>query len=178
MTPAGYLKLGDHELGEGCAARCVVKVTHKAKAKVDKKPADGKSDAITTAKGREPADIDIELTWKVNPFDDSDVAADLEIRDVIADISPRGKKSGKPQEIVYRGSEIHDVTAMVIEEIEGPLDTPGSNQVSAKIKGASWNKQKSTGASTAKAVDPSKWHDAPPKNPAKAKSYDTVTVKP
>lgn len=139
IIPAGYAKIGDFEFGEECKARCVVVVKIKGKGKIDKKASDGKSDAITTFKGREPADVSIELSW-----DTRDDDADTAIEDALRELAPRGPNGGKAFDFVSRRSDVHDVSKIVVEEIEGPNDTPGTTQSTAKISAASWAKQKNS----------------------------------
>ena len=141
--PRGYLQLGTHEFGPGApsdAARCVVTLKPKSKGKVDKKNAQGKDDAKTTWQGKDPADLEIEISWNSN-----DTAADAAIEDRLSDLNPRGPNGGKTLMIAARRLRIHAIDTIIIEEMDGPEDKPGTSLVSCKIKAASISKSAQAG---------------------------------
>lgn len=146
--PAGYLKIGDFEFGEDVACRCVVKITAKPKVKLDKKAVDGKSDGTTTNKGKDPCDLDVELTWN-GARDDVDAA----IEEALYQLSPRGPNSGTPQKVSYKRQRVHGVDSVIVEELDGPHDTPGDDKCTAKIKLVSWTKPAAAGQGAGKTPD-------------------------
>lgn len=149
--PKGYVKIGPHELGVGCKALCVVKVTAKAKAKTDKKVSDGDDDATTVFKGKEPADFDLELSW--NGDDD---AADKAIEDILVQLSTRGANAGKSWTFDFRRARVYAAAAIVVDDVEGPNDVPGTSKCTAKLACSSWAKQQGKGKGKT-TTDPSKW---------------------
>lgn len=144
--PPGYLKLGDTvEFGEDVPARCVVKITKlQGKVKLDTKAVDGKSDGTTTNKGRMPGDLEVSLEWR---SDDDDV--DAAVEEALYQISPRGPNSGQPFKVAFKRSRILGADSVTVEELDGPIDTPGSTLSTAKLKLVTWVKPAQTGQGAA-----------------------------
>jgi hypothetical protein len=166
--PRGYLQLGTHEFGPGApsaAARCVVTIKPKAKGKVDEKAAQGKDDAKTTWQGKEPADLEITIQWNTR-----DAEADQAIEDRLADLNPRGPNGGLTLTIAARRLRIHAVDTVIIKEMDGPEDKPGTTLVDCKITCASISAQAQAGQSgqgDAKTpTDPQKGDGTPTQDPS------------
>lgn len=147
--PAGYIKIGPVEFGDDVPARCVVVVKCKSKRKVDKKAVDGKSDGTTTDKGREPADIEIDLSWNAYATNPDGSSVNAAVEEALYQIGPRGPNGGIPQQAAFKRSRVHGVDAIEVEELDGPNDVPGTDLVTAKLKGASWSKPAQTGPGAA-----------------------------
>jgi hypothetical protein len=141
--PAGYLRLGPYELGDvgavpGVSGRCLVTIKAKSKGKVDNKESDGKSDAVSTWKGASPCDLDIDISWNNRPGIEADSLNDASIEGILAVLSPRGPSPGQPWECAFNRANAHGVSQIVIEELDGPTDEPGTSLVKAKLKASSW----------------------------------------
>lgn len=160
ILPAGYLQIGPYEFGDGVPARCVVVVKPKSDSKIDKKEADGKSGAVTTWKGAKPSEWEVELTWN-----GSDLDADAAIEEILYQLSPVGPNQGKPWQFATKRARIHGTDNVIVENVDGPNDKPGSDQVDAKLKLTSWKKPAATASGQGKATtdtDPSKWKGGDP----------------
>jgi hypothetical protein len=168
--PAGYCKIGPQEFGDDVPARCVVTVEVKSKVKLDKKAVDGKSDGTTTNKGREPADVDIKLTWNRAALNPDGSSVDAAVEEALYQISPRGPNTGQPLDVGFKRSRVHGVDSMIVEEVDGPKDEPGTDLTTATIKGASWAKPSQAGQGAAKTPDDAQGADGTAAN-------KTITVK-
>ncbi len=158
--PKGYVQIGDFELGVGTVNRCVVVIKPKSDSKVDKKEADGKKGAVTTWKGAKPSQWDLELTWNVRDGIVEDEENDTRIEDILAELSPVGPNPGKPRQFASRRARIHATENVIVENIDGPDDKPGTSEVTAKLKLSSWTKPEATAAGQGDAktdTDPQKW---------------------
>jgi hypothetical protein len=159
VLPRGYLQIGGFEFGPGAqgpTARCVVKLKPKSSGKVDKKPAQGSDDAKTTWQGRLPADLEYEFSWNAQDAD-----ADAAIEEALYQIGPRGPNKGQTQTISGGRLRVHATDQVIVDELEGPDDVPGTSLVTAKLKLSSISKQaqtKQTGTGDATTpTDPKKW---------------------
>lgn len=163
--PAGYIRFGEHELGPTCAARCLVVLKPKSAGKVDKKESDGKSDAVTTWKGAKPAEWEATVTWNNRSGILEDEENDARIEEILYQLSPRGPNPGQAWEFASKRSRIHGTQQAGIEEVEGPEDKPGSSEVSAKIKFASWSAPNKTAQGQGKADTADKADNSQPRDP-------------
>jgi hypothetical protein len=140
--PRGYVQIGAYEFGVGAVgptSQCVVTIKPTSKGKVDEKNAQGKDDAKTTWQGKEPADLEIEIQWN-SARDDVDQA----IEEQLFQLSPRGPNGGQTQTIAGRRLRVHATTTILVKEMEGPEDKPGTTLVSCKMKVASISAQAQT----------------------------------
>lgn len=160
ILPANYLQIGPYELGTGTDAKCIVIAKPKSDSKVDKKEADGKNGAVTTWKGAKPSQWEIDLSWNR-----SDVAADAAIEEILYQVSPVGPNPGKPWTWSSRRARIHGTDTVIVENVDGPDDEPGTDLVKAKLKATSWKKSTATTQGQGKADtddDPAGEKDDPP----------------
>lgn len=161
--PVNYVQIGDFELGDGTPARCVLTIKPKSDSKVDKKEADGKSGAVTTWKGAKPVDWEVEIAW----IRRNELAHET-IVEILYQVSPSGPNPGKPQQFSHRYARIHGTDNVIVENVDGPNDKPGSDEVTAKLKLTSWKKPAATatGQGAAKTdTDPTKWTGGDPHGP-------------
>ena len=160
VMPAGYLQLGEFELGVGTSALCVVTLKPKSGSKIDKKEADGKKGAATTYKGAKPADWECDLVWNNRPGIDDD--NDAAIEEILYQLSPNGPNPGKAYDFAAKRARVHGTSQAVIEDVEGPEDAPGTSEVKAKIKFTAWTKPDATTQGQGDATTPTKadkWPD-------------------
>lgn len=144
--PAGYIKIGAQEFGDDVPARCVVTIKKLvSKVKLDKKAVDGKSDGTTTNKGRDPADVEVSLVWNSSNAD-----VDAAVEEALYQLSPRGPNSGQPMDVAFKRSRVAGVDKVIVEEVEGPIDTAGDDKSTATIKCASWTKPAPAGQGASK----------------------------
>lgn len=161
MSASGSVKFGSEVQFPTNAGNCIVVVKFTSKGKVDKKEADGKDDAHTTWKGRAPAEIEINLSWKeIEP-------TDQEVCDALYQISPRGPNSGKAWDFTVgdgRDAKIHNAPRVVIEDLDGPVRSPGKGEATAKIKCSSWTQptQANGPGKATTPTDPQKWKGGSP----------------
>jgi hypothetical protein len=159
------VRFGPHELGANCEARCIVVLKPKSAGKVDKKQADGKSDAATTWKGAKPAEWEAEISWNNRDGIEADEENDARIEEILYQLSPRGPNPGKAWEFASKRSRIHGTSQVGIEDVEGPEDAPGSSEVKAKIKFASWAAPSETAKGQGEATQADKADNSQPNDP-------------
>lgn len=149
----GYLLLGTCDDGiptqQGvafppAAGQCKVTVKPKSGAKTKKSTASGKSGANTKYTGKNVGEFEVELEWL---DDGEDTTAQME--SALEIISPVGANAGKVWDCAFRWASIHGVGAMMIEDIEGPVPSKNSDEVSCKIKASGWTKPANSGAGAA-----------------------------
>ena len=63
----------------------------------------------------------------------------------MTDLGPRGPNGGKTLTIAARRLRVHAIDTVIIEDMEGPEDKPGTTLVSCKIKCASISKNAQAG---------------------------------
>lgn len=136
------------------SGRCKLHVKYKSKAKLHKAAGSGKSDAKITFTGKEVGDVEITIKWA----DLDPTAGDME--QALLALSPRGPNAGKAWEWTERWAGIHDAASVIVEELEGPEPTEGTDELTAKIKCSTWTKPSASGAgagTSSTPIDPAKW---------------------
>lgn len=132
-------------------AACTVLVTYKRGAKLTKAEAKGKDGAKSTFSGKKVAEISLDIEW-TDPGSD---AEDDPIADALRNISPDGPNAGKAWDWTERFA--WDVSAVMVEELDGPNPDKASDKMIAKLKLSGWTKPTSSGAGTSatpNAADP------------------------
>lgn len=134
-----------------------VLIAYKSSAEFDKKKADGKNDARTTFKGRKVGEVSITITWKI---DKAAAGAkgpiDSYVRDLLADISPRGPNAGKSWTWTEDDQTIHNANDITIDDIDTKRP-PGTGSGTATIKASTWTKPPPTPSVVKTPTKPEPW---------------------